>query len=109
QCAKAQDVKSAQGIGDIRVTAGVADEVALLAAWKKATSKGRRVMIEDHVVGTEVRMITVGGKLASAICRAPVNGAVDECVSVIDHLHPSIIALAERAASALPYSILLGL
>jgi len=109
QCAKAQVVKSALGIGDISVTAGVADEVAFLAAWKKATSKGRRVLIEDHVAGTEVRMITVGGKLASAICRAPVNGAVDECVSVIDHLHPSIIALAERAASALPYSILLGL
>ncbi|ALR20659.1 hypothetical protein ATN00_10450 [Sphingobium baderi] len=105
QCMYAQVVKPVRGVGNVDATTGLANEAAFLTAWKKAASKGQRVLVEDHVAGTEVEMVFVAGKLAAAVCRA----AHDKCISIIGHLHPSIVALVERAANTLSHSILLGL
>lgn len=171
KCSVAQVVKPAAGGGGYGVTAGVADEASFVEAWRRATAFGRRVVVEDFVAGDEIRMITIGGELAAAVCRVPAyvigdgirtieelvaeknklrlknpllkiypmksfdqleldgRAASDipgmgervrlstvsniamggESVSVIDRLHPSIIALAEKAARSLPGAVLLGL
>lgn len=170
-CSVAQVVKPAAGAGGDGVTAGVADEPSFVQAWERATAFGRRVIVEDFVAGDEVRMVTVGGKLAAAVCRVPAYVIGDgvrtieelvaeknklrlqnpllklypissfdqleldgrrksevpgkgervrlstvsniamggESVSVIDRLHPSIVAVAEQAARSVPCAILLGL
>ncbi|WP_336961458.1 ATP-grasp domain-containing protein [Sphingobium aquiterrae] len=167
----AQVVKPAAGAGGHGVTAGVMDEPTFASAWQKAAALGARVIVEDFVAGDEVRIITIGGRLAAAICRVPAHVIGDgvrtigdlvarknaarrenpllklypvksfdqleldgraisdipskgervrlstvsnvamggESVSVIDRLHPSIVALAEKAARAVPGAILLGL
>jgi len=167
----AQVVKPASGGGGYGVTAGVVNEAAFVSAWRKAIALDRRVIVEDFVDGDEIRIITVGGKVAAAVCRVPAHIIGDgvrtieelvadknkarrenpllklypiksleqveldgrqasdvpakgervrlstvsnvamggESVSIIEQLHPSIIALAEKAARAVPGAILLGL
>lgn len=171
RCSAAQVVKPAAGGGGYGVTAGIVDDASFVEAWRRATAFGRRVIVEDFVAGDEIRMITVGGKLAAAVCRVPAHVIGDgtrtikelvaeknslrfqnpllkiypmksfdqielegrslsdvpgkgervrlstvsniamggESVSVIERLHPSIVAVAEKAAKALPGAILLGL
>ena len=167
----AQVVKPAAGGGGYGVTAGIVDEASFVEAWRRAIAFGRRVIVEDFVAGDEIRMITIGGELAAAVCRVPAYVIGDgvrtieelvaeknklrlknpllkiypiksfdqleldgqalsdvpgkgervrlstvsniamggESVSVIARLHPSIVAMAEKAAKSLPGAILLGL
>ena len=167
----AQVVKPAAGGGGYGVTAGIVDDASFIEAWRRAIAFGRRVIVEDFVAGDEIRMITIGGELAAAVCRVPAYVIGDgvrtieelvadknrlrlknpllkiypiksfdqleldgrtladvpgkgervrlstvsniamggESVSVIERLHPSIVAMAEKAAKSLPGAILLGL
>lgn len=64
-------VKPATGTaGGHGVTCGVTDGDALLRACLRARRWGRRLMIEEHVEGTEYRLLFLDGSLIGAVRRA---------------------------------------
>ncbi|MDT0217210.1 CapA family protein [Alcaligenes sp. AB3] len=67
-----QVVKPVQGSGGKGISTNIEGRQAFDRAWSLATERGaRRVVVEDFVQGDEVRIITVGGQYAAALCRVP--------------------------------------
>lgn len=68
---RVQVVKPAIGYGGYGVSTGIKNDADFERAWQLATRYGRRVVVEDFLPGDEVRMLTVGGRFVTAMCRLP--------------------------------------
>lgn len=67
-----QVLKPLRGSGGVGVSTGITTESQFEKAWNKATSHGRHgVVIEDEVVGDEVRLVVLDGETIAAVCRMP--------------------------------------
>ncbi len=66
-----QVVKPLKGSGGKGVTANVATEEDFRYAWHAA--RGKSKVVEDFVVGDEVRIFVVEGRVAAAVCRLPAH------------------------------------
>ena len=63
---KPADLDQGQG-----VEAGLTNEVDLRSAFARVLAKGRRVILERHIAGQDVRVHVVNGKFHDAIARYP--------------------------------------
>lgn len=68
-----------QGMG---VESGLADEAQLIAAFARVTAHKRRVLLEQHVEGQDVRVNIVNGRFQDAIARFPAGVTGDGQLSV---------------------------
>ncbi|WP_052813116.1 YheC/YheD family protein [Desulfonatronum thioautotrophicum] len=66
-----QVVKPVSGSGGKGVMAGIRDEAAFVAAWNAVSAYRKKIIVEDFVVGDEVRLMVLGGELIAAVCRLP--------------------------------------
>lgn len=71
-----------QGLG---VEAGLLDETELKAAFKRVSTRRRRILLEKHIDGQDVRINVVHGKFHDAIARYPA-GVTGDGVSSIGQL-----------------------
>ncbi|MGG4605918.1 YheC/YheD family protein [Paenalcaligenes sp. Me131] len=84
-----QVVKPRTGTGGKGVTAHVTDSTLLKQAWLNAKARtSGDIIVEDFVVGDEVRIFVLGGKVTAAVCRIPAY--------VIGDGHSSIAALVAK-------------
>lgn len=68
-----QVVKPMRGSGGKGVSAGITTLAQFRTAWERAASSNFGVMVEDFVVGDEVRLIVLGGEVVAAVCRIPAH------------------------------------
>ncbi|MBN8432024.1 acylphosphatase [Microbulbifer salipaludis] len=66
-------VKPANGSSGLGVTSGVADEAEFANAWTFARKESRTVVVEQNIVGQDVRIIVIAGKAEAAYVREPAH------------------------------------
>ena len=70
-----------QGLG---VEAGLSNTTELKAAFKRVSARRRRILLEKHIDGQDVRINVVNGKFQDAIARYPAGVTGDGVRSVAD-------------------------
>jgi D-alanine-D-alanine ligase-like ATP-grasp enzyme/acylphosphatase len=73
RCNRPQVVKPMRGSGGNGVSVGITTPAQFRAAWERAASSNFAVVLEDFVVGDELRLIVLGGEVVGAVCRIPAH------------------------------------
>lgn len=73
------------------VEAGLSNRAELAAAFKRVAARRRRVLLEKHIAGQDVRINVINGTFRDAIARYPAGVTGDGILSVAD-----LIAAANR-------------
>lgn len=76
---KPADLDQGQG-----VEAGLSNEAELEAAFKRVAARRRRILLEKHIDGQDVRINVVHGKFQDAIARYPAGVTGDGVQSIAD-------------------------
>ncbi|MFV8782078.1 acylphosphatase [Microbulbifer sp. SA54] len=66
-------VKPCDGSSGHGVTSGVTSEREFETAWQCATQESRKIIVEQNIVGQDVRVIVIGGQAEAAYVREPAH------------------------------------
>ena len=77
--------KPTAGSGGSGITTNIRTENELTSAYAYANKYSRRVVVQQHVTGDDVRVLIVGGKFCSAVIRKPAS-IIGNSVSTIKEL-----------------------
>jgi cyanophycin synthetase len=65
--------KPTTGSGGSGVTTNISTDKELTSAFEYANKYSRRVVVQQHITGDDVRVLIVGGKFCSAVIRKPAS------------------------------------
>lgn len=87
-------LKPLNGSGGRGVTTNIQTDESLAKAYAYARNYSRTIVAQQHIVGTDVRLLTIDGKFCSAVIRRPAH--------VVGDGHSTIAALINHANTSSP-------
>lgn len=73
QSETAVTVKPCDGSSGVGVSCGINNDKDFNAAWAAARRESKRIIVEQNIVGQDVRVIVIGGKAVAAYVRTPAH------------------------------------